>query len=115
MDRNEAIRAHAEWKMRLAVYLGKPDGSLKAWDVAKDDACPLGKWIVGEGRTRFAMEPAFQRLQVAHSEFHKNAGDVIRRADQGEAVSEEMALGADSDFARTSSEIVATLMTLPIE
>ena len=58
---------------------------------------------------------AVQRLQVAHSEFHKNAGDVIRRADQGAAVSEEMALGADSDFARTSSEIVATLMTLPIE
>jgi hypothetical protein len=34
MNIDEAIQAHAAWKVKLSTYLGKKDGSLKAAEAA---------------------------------------------------------------------------------
>jgi hypothetical protein len=35
MDYAEAIKAHSDWKMKLKVYLAKPDHSLKVAEVGR--------------------------------------------------------------------------------
>src|SRR5689334_24920780 len=102
MNFDDAIKAHSSWKMRLAEYLRKPDGSLKATDVEADNKCPLGQWIYGEG-AKFSTLSEYSTLKSQDASFHKAAGNVVRKADSGQSVTEDVALGSASDFARAST------------
>ena len=99
------------WKMKLAGYIAKPDGSLHAEDAAKDGNCELGKWIISESG-KFSADADFQKLKSEHTRFHKAAADVIRHADAKKNVSEEIALGAKSPYAAASSAITAAIMAM---
>jgi methyl-accepting chemotaxis protein len=109
MDFDQSIEAHVRWKSKLTAYLKHPDHSLDPAATAQDSACDLGKWLHGEGR-RFAQTSEFTRLVSDHARFHRAAGDVIRRADSGQQVSEDLALGGRSEFAQASGAVVASLM-----
>ena len=109
MDFERSIQAHVRWKAKLAAYLKHPDRSLDAATTSQDSACDLGKWLHGEGR-RFAGAPEFARLVAEHARFHRAAGDIIRRADSGQQVSEDVALGGQSEFAQASGTVIGCLM-----
>jgi methyl-accepting chemotaxis protein len=109
MDFDHCIEAHVRWKSRLATYLKRPDHSLDPAATAQDSSCDLGKWLHADGR-RFAGSPDYARLVAEHGRFHRAAGDVIRRADSGQQVGEDVALGGHSEFAQASSAVVAALM-----
>jgi len=111
MDFDQAVAAHSSWKRKLAAYLKERDGSLKASDASSDDKCPLGQWIYGEGG-KFVSLPEFSTLKREHARFHKAVGDVIRRANSGQPVSEEMAIGSNSEFTSASSAVVMALVKL---
>ncbi len=111
MDFDKAINAHVQWKMKLAAYLTKPDRSLDAAVVGADNSCELGKWIRGDGQT-LAKTPDFVKLVADHTQFHKAAGDIIRKADSGQKMTEVVALGAKSDYSAASNAVVASLMTM---
>jgi methyl-accepting chemotaxis protein len=111
MNIDEAVSAHVQWKARLAAYLAKPDQSLKPIEVGADNKCALGQWLHGEGKAH-AGKKEFTDVVQKHSEFHKAAAEVVRRANAGEAVSEEVALGARSEFAQASSAAVLALVAL---
>src|ERR1019366_8215768 len=99
------MRYHVRWKMKLAVYLSKPDHSLDASVVASPNECELGKWINGEGQQKYSNIPEFAALVSSHASFHKAAGEVVRKADAGQNVAEEIVLGANSEFASTSTAV----------
>ncbi len=109
MDFRRAIDAHVQWKSKLAAYIAKPDGSLHAATVARDDQCELGKWLHGEGQ-KFAAKAEFQKLVADHARFHRAAGDIIRKADSGEKVNEEISLGGKSEYSAASGSVVTALM-----
>jgi methyl-accepting chemotaxis protein len=109
MDFDHAIASHSSWKSKLANYLKHPDHSMKAAEVALDDKCELGKWIAGEGK-QFTKLPEFAGLKSDHSRFHQVAADVIRRADSGQNVSEEVVLGGKSEFLSASTAVVRSIM-----
>jgi Chemoreceptor zinc-binding domain len=111
MDFNQAIAAHSGWKMKLSNYLNKPDHSLKPAEVALDSQCELGKWIAGEG-AKYAKLAEFTKLKTEHSHFHKAAADVVRRADAGQNVSQEVLLGAHSEFTAASTSVVQAIMAM---
>jgi methyl-accepting chemotaxis protein len=111
MDFDQAITAHVGWKTKLSHYLARPDGSLKAADVAGDHNCDLGKWIYGEG-AKFSSLPEFSKLKQEHAHFHQSAAAVIAKADRGEQVSDEVALGGKSQFALSSNAVVTALMDM---
>ncbi|MGB3631895.1 MAG: CZB domain-containing protein, partial [Terracidiphilus sp.] len=85
--------------------------SLNAATVAKDDRCELGKWLRGEG-SRYAQSPEFAKLVTDHARFHVAAADIVKKADAGMKVSEEVALGAKSEYASASNTVVTELMRL---
>jgi hypothetical protein len=109
MNFDEAIAVHSHWKMKLTGYLGRPDGTLKPADIAPDNRCDLGKWIGGEG-AKYATPPQFNSLKEQHTRFHKAAAEIVRRANAGENMAAEVALGANSDFGRTSGAVVLAIM-----
>jgi hypothetical protein len=111
MNFDEAIKAHSAWKTKLSGYLSKPDGSLQPNEVQSDSHCPLGQWIHGEG-LKLASEPAFGALKTEHAAFHKATAEVVRKANAGQAVGQETALGAHSDFARASQAVVKAIMAM---
>lgn len=63
MNFDEAIKAHAAWKIKLKQYIHKPDKNLSADVVGKDNLCDLGKWIYGEGEKNFGHSQDFKQLR----------------------------------------------------
>lgn len=111
MNFDQAVAAHAGWKQKLALHLQKPDGSLKATEIAVDNRCDLGKSLAGEG-LKFSSLPEFNTLYSQHARFHKVAADVVHRADRGEKVTGELALGAKSEFAAASGVVVMAIIAM---
>ena len=111
MDFDEAIAAHAAWKMKLAKYLKNRDGSLQASELSLDNKCRLGQWIYGEG-AQYAKQPEYATLKNEHARFHKAVGEVVRRADSGQSIAEEMTIGSRSEFMLASAAVVAAIMKL---
>jgi len=111
MNFDEAIAAHSAWKIKLGAYLRHPDGSLQAASVASDDRCTLGQWLHGEG-SKFRSLAEYRTLQTAHSKFHECAADVVRKADAGQSVTDEVAFGARSEFGLASSAVVNSIGAL---
>lgn len=111
MNFDDAIKSHVMWKTKLASYINKPDHSLNASVVAADKNCELGKWLHGEG-SKHASLAEYSTLASDHARFHKAAGAIIAKADSGQNVSEEIALGGRSEYASASSSVVSSLMAL---
>jgi hypothetical protein len=108
---DDAINAHTAWKMKLSLYLRKADGSLKPNQIEPDNQCPLGQWIYGEG-AKHAHMPEFVTLKSEHAKFHKAAADVVRKADAGQSVAEEMAIGSKTAFGTSSSAVIQAIMAM---
>ena len=114
MNFDEAIAAHSSWKQKLSLYLAKPDKSIDAAKLEKDNQCELGKWIYSEAG-KMGSQEVFVELKQEHARFHVAAADVVKRADSGQKVSEEIALGAKSPYAECSTNVVKALMRMKRE
>lgn len=108
---DNAIQAHGAWKQKLSNYIQNPDKSLKHEDVCLDNKCPLGKWIYGEG-SKYSHLNEFQKLKPAHAKFHKEAAEIVKKANSGAKVTEEMALSASSPFTNASKEVASIILSL---
>ena len=60
-DFDKAIDAHRQWKVKLRAAIAER-GHLDADTICKDDQCPLGKWIHGEGGKKWSHKPRFVEL-----------------------------------------------------
>ncbi|MBL8276800.1 MAG: cache domain-containing protein [Pelomonas sp.] len=108
-DFDAAIGAHRDWKVRLRQAIADHD-RLDAETICRDDQCPLGRWLHGDGERRWRGRPTFVALVDKHAQFHQAAGDVARRINGGQYEQAERLIGSGSTFARISTE-VATLLT----
>lgn len=111
MDFDEAIRSHLGWKIKLSGYLRNPDISLKVADIQVDNNCALGHWIYGDG-DKYKQMAEYGKLKYEHAKFHMAAGEVVRNADSGQTKSEEVALGAKSDYAAASDAVVRAILDM---
>ncbi len=110
MDFDQAIKAHSAWKQKLANYLARPDGSLDPNVVGRDDRCPLGQWLHGDGRAH--ASPTFDDLLAAHAAFHEGAAEIVRRIDGGERVDADCVLGDGSAFAERSLTCITLIVKM---
>jgi methyl-accepting chemotaxis protein len=111
MDFDASVKAHQDWKGKLANYLKKPDGSLKAADVCLDNKCQLGKWIYSGG-VRWESLSEYSTLKTEHAKFHKCAGEIITKADTGLKINAEELLGNNSEFGKISSTVIEAIMKI---
>ncbi len=111
MDFDEAVALHSKWKRKLRDSLTKHSGSLRPSEVSLDDKCVLGRWIYGEGAGQSAL-PEYTKLKYEHARFHNAAAELLRKANAGKSVLEEMAPCANTEFSRSSAAVVMALMAI---
>lgn len=112
MNFDDAIQAHTGWRVKLAVYLKHPDGTINSAEVGTDNRCPLGQWLHGEAKKKYSSLPEYQTLMTEHARFHRIAGKIAGQADSGQAVNTEAVLGGDSEFATASLSVIKAIRTL---
>ena len=112
MNFDDAVQAHAGWKIELAVYLKHPDGTIKSGEVGNDNRCLLGQWLHGEAKKKYSSLPEYQTLMTEHARFHHIAGKIAGQADSGQVVNTEAVLGGDSEFATASLSVIKAIRTL---
>ncbi|MEZ5456567.1 MAG: methyl-accepting chemotaxis protein [Lysobacteraceae bacterium] len=82
IDFDKMVAAHLAWRDRLQSYVEGRGDKLEHAVVCRDDACALGKWIHGPGKT-FAREREYDHLLDQHAQFHACAGEVVKAVDDG--------------------------------
>ena len=111
MDFGDCISAHEQWKTRLTLLLrGESSEALDPLRIAKDDQCPLGRWIHGEGQQLYGAHGVFLGLRDRHALFHRCAGEVVRKFLAGDLDGARQQLAGD--FARLSSETIRAIAKL---
>ena len=114
MDLDNAVKAHAEWKMKLRSAIAKRE-RLDAATLARDNCCPLGQWLHGEARALFGKSPRFHACVEKHAAFHSEVGRVARVINVGDYEAAERLLGAGTAYAAASSEVGAAIVQLKRE
>jgi hypothetical protein len=107
---DEAVATHTEWRMRLRACLSEPaQCGLNPDDVGRADACALGRWIRGEGVV-YENEQVFRVLSEQHRQFHAIAGDVLRKAQDGEVLEAEALLCGE--YLRRSAAVISAILAM---
>lgn len=75
MNLDDAIAAHAEWKIKLRGAIEKHE-VLDAKTISADNCCALGHWLHGEARARLSASQVYRELLTKHASFHAEAGHV---------------------------------------
>jgi hypothetical protein len=114
MDFDEAIVSHLKWKIHLRNFLDGRGKKLDVGSVAKEDECELGRWI-REEESRFADSPPFRELAEKHTQFHRTAAEIVRKAETGDKQGAEALLATGRDFSCASRDIVGAIMRLEEE
>jgi len=103
-----AISAHAEWKRRLRDAVIRGHCELGSDEIARDDYCPLGRWLHGmpvESRN----DHVYDDIIEVHARFHRAASDVVQFLEAGRIDDARAAMDSDSEFAQASEELVCLL------
>ncbi len=103
MDLKDAIDKHVSWKVKLRSAITKQE-KLDAATIARDDCCELGRWLYGEGRSKYAALPAFAQCVEKHRRFHAEAGQVAEAINAGLYTQAEGLLGAGSPYSQATNE-----------
>ncbi len=75
MNLDDAVKKHADWKVKLRMAISKKE-TLDAATITRDDCCDLGKWLHGEGKVKFGRLTSYADCIAKHKAFHSNAGKV---------------------------------------
>jgi methyl-accepting chemotaxis protein len=110
LDFEAMIKGHRGWKQRLMNDLNQRGEAIDPATACVDNACPLGKWIHGEGKARFGMLPELESLRGHHARFHASAGTIAQYIRNGRAAEAEALL--TSEFVERTTETVAAIRSL---
>ncbi|MBN8479941.1 MAG: PAS domain-containing protein [Burkholderiales bacterium] len=105
---DDAVAAHAKWKLRLHHYLKGAEPPPDPSEVRRDDACALGQWLCDEGDA-FAGTPEYAKLKTEHSAFHHCAADVVEHIRRGDRAGAQAMLSGSGAFARQSTRVVQAI------
>lgn len=107
---NRAFMAHANVKNRLKrAIVGEEE--IDPAVIRRDDVCEVGKWIHGEGKSKFAAHPLFQEFRKVHADFHSCAHNVMMLYKGGKVREAEAEIDRGA-FEKKSSEIGNCIMKM---
>lgn len=111
MNLDDAIQKHAEWKVKFRTAMARKE-KLDAATIGKDNCCPLGQWLHGEGRLKLGARPEFRSAFDKHKAFHVEAGKVAQLINEQQYNRAEQALGAVTPYGMASQAVGSALMAL---
>ncbi|MDD2729394.1 methyl-accepting chemotaxis protein [Malikia sp.] len=111
IDLNSAIKAHADWKLKLRHAITARE-TIDAAKASRDDCCNLGEWVHGSGGQRFGHLPVFSDLVRKHADFHQQAGQVAHAINQEEYGKASDMLEAHAPFSQASQVVIHAIRKL---
>lgn len=108
LDVDAIIDGHRMWKVKLRDAI-ETQSTVDTATLSRDDCCPLGKWVYGEGGKRFGHQPNFTMLVERHKTFHRAAGQVGDLINQKHYLEAEQAVAPGTPFALATREVVQVL------
>ena len=112
MNWDDAVKAHAAWKMKLLAYIRDPSKRLDPAIVGVNNRCPLGIWLHGEVKQKLAGMPEFEALIAEHARFHRAVGSAVEQVNAGKTLTDQTVLGWESEFAASSRGVVTAITAL---
>jgi hypothetical protein len=109
---DDAVKAHAAWKMKLLNYIRDPSKKLDPAVVGVDNRCPLGMWIHSDAKAKLGGVPEFEELIAEHARFHRAVGAAVAKVNAGEVLNDQAVLGWESEYAAASRSVVTTITKL---
>jgi hypothetical protein len=103
-----AISAHGAWIARFRRFFGGQE-KLDAAVVSKNDQCEFGKWLNGDGK-KLLDSANHQEIHKMHTEFHRVAGEVVRKVDRGDMAGGKASIEKTGDFGKASAVLTAAMM-----
>lgn len=111
LDIESAVAAHSMWYKRFEqAILGIDADKLKELSVDDDTKCVLGCWLHMQGNAGYASLPIFQRVVIAHREFHQDAQRIVEFLLTGDVDKAEDYMA--THFQEISSHLVGLLEDL---
>lgn len=111
MNLDESVKKHAEWKTKFRSAIAKQE-ELDVPAIARDNCCPLGSWLHGEGKSALGSRPEFQRAVAAHKTFHAEAGKLAQLINAKKFAEAEKLLENNTPYAEASGKVGVALMAL---
>ena len=111
MDLDKAGQAHSEWKVKLRMAIAKQE-TLDVATISADNCCPLGKWLHGEAKAKFAAHPAYRDCLTKHASFHREAGAVARAINGEDYAAANKMLEGGTAYAAASSAVGSAILGL---
>lgn len=117
----QAINAHEKWikhintTIALSVYeLDTSDSKVAENNalvekVSQDYNCPLGKWLHTTRDDLILSSPFYHKVVELHKLFHKEAGQVLTLAFQGDNIKAKAMIAENTDFDQHSKALIETL------
>jgi thiol peroxidase len=106
----QMIQSHIKWSDNLHYTITRQQ-ILDVETVARDDCCPLGKWLHSTNtKAHIGHLPRYQNCVKKHALFHNAAGQVallVNEQKYDQALSE---LAEESEFTRTSIALIEAIL-----
>jgi methyl-accepting chemotaxis protein len=109
MDLGSAIAKHAEWKVKFRSAIGKQE-QIDATTLSKDNCCELGKWLHGEGKSKYGKFASLGVCTQKHAAFHVEAGKVASAINAKKFTEAGAMLDGGTAYARASSDVGVAIM-----
>ena len=74
----QVLDTHHLLKKKLQIEMsGAGSGNLDIIVLSQDNACAIGKWLYGEGKSLYGHLPEYESARKVHAELHLCAGEVL--------------------------------------
>ena len=114
MNFEEAREKHARWRFELRSAI--VDRRMLDVDmIAKSDLCSVGKWLLGEAKTRYARLAGYAVCVSSQAAFHIEAAKVATRINAGQYDEAGDMLGLGSAYSLASATFGQALNALERE
>lgn len=114
MDLNSAVEKHTEWKTKFRVAITKQE-TMDAATISKDNCCELGRWLHGEGKSKYGGLASHKDCVTTHAKFHEEAGKVAAAINSKKFDQATNMLSAGTTYAAASSAVGVAIMKLKKE
>ncbi|GAB4396898.1 MAG: hypothetical protein OHK0048_03280 [Rhodoferax sp.] len=104
------ISGHRAWKVKLRDAIENGE-KVDVATLSRDDCCPLGKWIYGDGQ-RLSSRRSFTELLQNHARFHQVAGQVGQLINDGRTDEAIDALAPNTPFSQATTDVVKVLSSI---
>ena len=111
MNLDDALAAHASWKVKFRTAIDKRE-QLDAGAIGRDNGCELGKWLHGPAKGQVGLLPEYSACVKEHAVFHVEAGKVAQAINSGRYEEATDMIAAGTPYDRASSTVGASIVRL---